>query len=296
VGFDWVWISYPPIVADVDVVTEFRRRSTRVSWDWDCLSLLNARAARHSGRTARAAAFALRSLTCLHYERYRLARLDLLSVPGPVDAAHLRRTTGREVQVLRAAVDCAHFRPALIRDAKQPVALFIGSRWGPNVHGIRWVLREVWPDVSRRMPTARLRIVGRGMTAEVIGDVPAGVEVVGDVPDVTLELAQARAVLCPIFYGAGIPTKLLEAGASGKATLTTTYCERALGGSGFRSADDPQSWREDLLRVLGDAHLAREWGTRGHAVIARDWSVEAWENDMAQVERAIGSYARRSYT
>lgn len=285
--FDWVWISYPPIAAAAATIAEFRRRGTRLSWDWDCLSLLNARAARQSGFNMRTVVFALRGMTCLHYERRRLARLDVLSVPGPVDAMQLRRTTGREVHVLRAAVDLSQFHEAFVSEAQEPHALFIGSRWGPNVHGIRWVLRNVWPEVSRRLPRARLRIVGRGMTADVLPDVPPNVDIVSDVEDVAVELAAARVVLCPIFYGAGIPTKLLEAGASGKATVTTTYCDRALGGSGFMVADDPTSWRDYLVRVLADPGLARARGVQGYEVVARNWSVQAWERDMSEVERAM---------
>ncbi len=289
VGFDWVWFCYPPLVADRGLLSELRARSTRVSWDWDCLSLLHARAARHGGITLGAAAAAAHTVASLHYERRYLRRLDMLTVPAIADANWLRRTTGRDVGFLRAAVDLSSFANARSARPDESVALFIGSAWGPNVHGIRWVLRNVWPEVARQLPEARLRIVGRGMTPELLGPLPCNAELVGEVADVTIELGRAQAVLSPIFYGAGIPTKLLEAGASARATLTTAYCDRALGGSGFHVSDDAQSWQKDLVRLLGDPALARESGERGYRAIARNWSVEEWEGDMARVEAAMCS-------
>lgn len=286
-GFDWVWFCYPPIVADPVILSTLRKRGTRVSWDWDCLSLLNSRAVRHGGLTLAAAASAVRAVASVHYEHRYLRKLDVLTVPAMADAKWLRRTTGREVHFLRAAVNVSDFAAARSADAHAPIALFVGSAWGPNIHGIRWLLRNVWSQVADRVPAARLRIVGRGMTSELLGQVPRTVEIVGEVPDVCAELARARVVLSPIFYGAGIPTKLLEAGASGKATVTTTYCDRALGGSGFVVSDKPRSWQRSLVALLTDGALAHRLGERGYCAIERNWSVDAWKNDMAQVEAAV---------
>lgn len=288
-GSDWVWFSYPPAVANRELLDALRRRGARVSWDWDCLSLLSARTTRHHGFTPRAAVAAAATLSCVSYERRYLRRLDVLTAPCLPDARCLQRTTGRNVLLLRAAVDLSCFAEPRGTHAESPTAVFIGSSWGPNVDGIRWVLRNVWPEVSRRMPSARLRIAGRGMTSQLLGETPPGVDIVGEVADVTTELARARVVLSPIFYGSGIPTKLLEAGASAKATLTTRYCDRALGGSGFHVSDDALSWQHALLRLLRDPGAAADLGERGLRAIEQRWSVAAWNDDMERVETAVAS-------
>jgi glycosyltransferase involved in cell wall biosynthesis len=167
------------------------------------------------------------------------------------------------------------------------VAVFVGSRWPPNIYGVGWVMARVWPEVAARLPNARLRVVGRGLTADLWPSVSSRVEIVGEVPDVRVELAHARVVLCPVFFGAGVPTKLLDAAASGKPALTTTYCSRVLGASPFEASDDPGYWQERLVALLENPDEARDAGARALAYAYANWDEASWAEDMAAVERAV---------
>jgi sugar transferase (PEP-CTERM/EpsH1 system associated) len=96
-------------------------------------------------------------------------------------------------------VDLNYFRQ-LDQDGKPGRCVFIGALdYRPNVEGITWFCREVWPQVRSSHPMASIAIVGRNPTREVsrLGLLP-GVEVYGTVPDVRPYLAEASLVVAPL--------------------------------------------------------------------------------------------------
>ncbi len=108
-----------------------------------------------------------------------------------------------------------------------PTMLFVGALdYEPNADAVDWFVREVFPLVRRRRPDAAVRIVGRG--ADQVGWVREvdGVELVGPVDDLAVELAGADVAIVPIRVGAGTRLKVVEALANHLPLVTTTVgCE-----------------------------------------------------------------------
>ncbi len=113
--------------------------------------------------------------------------------------------------------------------------VFVGALdYRPNVDAACWFCRDVWPEIHRRRPDARLRLVGRRPVAAVraLSAVP-GVEVVGQVSDVRPYLAEAAVAVNPLRIARGLQNKVLEAMAMGKAVVASP---QAL--AGLRHRDD----------------------------------------------------------
>jgi glycosyltransferase involved in cell wall biosynthesis len=108
--------------------------------------------------------------------------------------------------------------------------------YGPNLDGLKWLLSEIWPLVRQRSPEAELRLVGRGIPAGAIGDVP-GVRDLGRIPDMAVELARASAVVVPLRSGSGTRVKILEAWAHRVPVVSTTIASSA-GRSGATARDE----------------------------------------------------------
>ena len=108
---------------------------------------------------------------------------------------------GEKVMAISNGVSAEHFRRAGATGPAQPPALvFTGTMdYRPNVDGVCWFVREVWPRLRRRVPELILRIVGRDPAPEVrrLARRP-GVVVTGSVPDVRPYLASAVAAICPL--------------------------------------------------------------------------------------------------
>lgn len=99
----------------------------------------------------------------------------------------------------------------------KPLFVFLGSYFGPNVNGILWFLKNVFPYVD-----IRLQIIGKNMhkIASKIGEVN-NVQVLSDVKDLDSYLYEADCMLMPIFDGSGMKLKTCEALMFGKNIIGT---------------------------------------------------------------------------
>ena len=74
--------------------------------------------------------------------------------------------------------------------------IFLGSMdWEPNIDGVEWMCREIWPRIRAAVPNAVFRIVGRSPNGRVTRLASDSVTVTGSVPSVEPWLARAMAFL-----------------------------------------------------------------------------------------------------
>src|SRR5262249_25758494 len=134
------------------------------------------------------------------------------------------------VHAITNGVDLGYFRPAEPAPVEDGCAFVGALDYRPNVDAARWFCREVWPEIHRRVPDARFRLVGRQPTPEVkrLAEVP-GVEVVGQVPDVRPHVARTAVIVAPLRIARGVQNKVLEAMALGKAVVASPQALKGLG-------------------------------------------------------------------
>jgi glycosyltransferase involved in cell wall biosynthesis len=158
-----------------------------------------------------------------------------------------------------------------------PLVVFTGSMdWEPNIDGVEYFCREIWPLVLRRVPAARFRIVGRDPDPRVRRLACASVEVTGTVPAITDHLREAAALVVPLRMGGGTRLKIYEGMALGKATVSTSVGAEGLDVRHERDillADDPAQFADYLVRILLDENLRRMYEASAAATAQRyDWS------------------------
>ena len=172
----------------------------------------------------------------------------------------------RNVYAITNGVDLDYYRPT--PGNLESGCVFVGALdYFPNVDGIAWFARTVWPNVRARHPEARLTIVGRKPVAAVreLAAIP-GIDVVGQVPDVRPYLAAAAVVVAPLRIARGLQNKVLEAMSFGKPVVASPS---ALAGFGVRPdlpahmANEPVEWVEALTQLLGDEPLRQNLGAAG---------------------------------
>ena len=166
--------------------------------------------------------------------------------------------------------------------------MFVGSRYEPNIQGLRWFLRRVWPSVVTEVPYARFRIVGHGMEPNLFRELPPGVEVVGPVEDVRQHLREARVTAGPVFFGGGTPNKILESAAGRRPTVVSRYVARTLGdATGFAIADHPSEWVKAIVRYLVDPAAADSDGLIAYRNVLTNYSPGRWHEDMLSLEDVV---------
>lgn len=180
------------------------------------------------------------------------------------------------IAVVPNGIDLSVHRAA--RGAREPgTILFTGlMSYYPNQHGITEFVRDVFPRVLRRVPHARLLIVGAAPPSGVQRLASDRVVVTGYVPDVRPFFAQAEAYVIPLRIGGGTRVKALQAMAMGIPIVSTPLGCEGLDVAHEREvllADGPEAFADSLVRVLEDANV-RDTLTRVAAerVRAYEWS------------------------
>ena len=96
--------------------------------------------------------------------------------------------------------------------------LFVGTRYWPNIVGIRWFYQNVMPKLPDNMV---LDVVGRGTEFLCEEFTDPRVVVHGTVDDVYQYYREADIVIAPLFDGGGMKTKTVEAISYGKCIVGT---------------------------------------------------------------------------
>jgi len=203
------------------------------------------------------------------YERSVSRRAAATIYVSSVDAGYARRWSGRaRIEIVRNGVDFDYFRPA--EQAPSPgTVTFVGSlEFPPNIDGITFFARAVWPLILRRGGGRRLLVVGRRPVAAVrrLTEME-GVELHPNVPDVRPYVRAAGVVIVPTRKGGGLKNKILEACAMRRAVVASP---RALGGLSARvgrdvlMAETPRKWAAQVCRLLDNPDQARQIAGAGY--------------------------------
>jgi len=167
------------------------------------------------------------------------------------------------------------------------VLLFVGNfHHQPNVDAAAWLALEILPRIAATHGSARLRIVGTDPPPEISSLAGPNVEIVAGAPSLDPHLDAASVVLAPVRTGGGMRMKVLQALASGKATVTTP---RGLEGFDvfepppLRVAEDAAGLAEAVSGLLDDRAERHALGREGRAFAQRHYSPPAWARRLEEI-------------
>lgn len=213
-------------------------------------------------------------------ERRVAQSADALLTVSDEDRRHYAALASCPTHLVPNGVDCAAFAdlPAGRRSA-EPILLYVGAlSWGPNVTAARALAVEILPEVRRRVPDARVRLVGRDPDPEVmaLGNLD-GVEVLGSVPEVLPHFGGAAALVVPLESGGGTRLKIIEAFAAGLPVVSTP-----VGCEGIDAVDwehlliaDRSRLVDAVVRLLRDPALGERLAANARLLAGEryDWCV-----------------------
>ncbi|HOE95912.1 MAG TPA: glycosyltransferase [Candidatus Sumerlaeota bacterium] len=251
----------------------------------DCLSLAHWRAWRagHSPREA------LGAIKIAQMERTLYRRADRILAISPTDAEAIRRLApSARIEVLPNGVDLDQFRPR--PELEQPgVVAFTGAMdFAPNVEAAVWFGREIWPGAVRRVPSARLRIIGRDPVPAVLAlAADPSIEVTGRVERMEEEAARAQVIVSPLRRGTGIKNKVLEGAALARALVVSPVSLADIDlrpGRELELAESAGEFIEQTASLLSDPARRRALGQAARSAVEQRYG---WS---AMAERLWGHY------
>ncbi len=92
--------------------------------------------------------------------------------------------------------------------------MFVGGfNHPPNVDGVLWFMKEVWPQVLEKLPEIKCYIIGSRPPAEILDLASDNVIVTGFISDDQLSAyyREIKMTIAPLRFGAGIKGKIVEA-------------------------------------------------------------------------------------
>ena len=207
---------------------------------------------------------------------------DTVYYPSPEECDYVKRrcrTAGQEVdaRVLPIFGFDAFEDPSTLSPRGRSGVLFVGGfAHSPNVDGIRWFARDVWPAIASASPGTRLSIVGSQPPNEVLELASDTIDVRGFITDDALELAyrSARVAVAPLRFGAGMKGKVAELMRFGLPMVTTSVGAQGLAeaGDALLVADDADRQAELVVQLLRQDALWKHTAVAASTFARRQFS------------------------
>jgi sugar transferase (PEP-CTERM/EpsH1 system associated) len=191
------------------------------------------------------------------------------------------------IRVLPAGVDLATFKPRHAPTGDNRVVFCGVMNYGPNVEGVLWFARHVWPLIRALRPDASFSVVGSDPTREIrrLAFGQTGIDVTGTVADVRPYLWKAAVSVAPLLTARGVQTKVLEAVAAGLPAVVTPDVFGGLPpevAAACRIGRSPEAFADQVLSLLSLSGAER----RGLLANANVDGL-SWESRLAPLYQAL---------
>jgi glycosyltransferase involved in cell wall biosynthesis len=222
-------------------------------------------------------------------EQLAARRASALVVVNEADADRLRARTGGTV----VAVPNGTARlPAPSATRPDPdTVVFVGTLdYPPNVEAVTRLVRDVLPLVRRRVPGVRVLLAGRRPTQEVQALTGQGVELLGEVTDVTAVFGRAQLAAYPGRTGRGTKNTVAEAVGAGCPVVASVESARGhVTGEHLRVGRSDQEIADAVADLLADPDQARRARA---ACVTASTSLADWDTAAARYVELFRQAAR----
>ncbi len=164
--------------------------------------------------------------------------------------------------VIPNGVDCSA-RPFDLNEYKFKMKniLFCGTLdYAPNVEGIIWFYKNVYPLVKTSIPNIKFTIIGKMNTSSQfeILKTDTSVNLIGFVDEVEPYYRDSSILIVPLLSGSGTRLKILESMSLGNPVVSTTIGAEGLqliNGRGLLIADSPSDFAGSIVNILNTPSL-----------------------------------------
>ena len=169
--------------------------------------------------------------------------------------------------------------------------MFIGNFWHePNWDAVLYLKKEIWPLIRKELPNAKLKIYGAYPSQKVfdLQNKKENFYVLGRALDAQKAIEEAKILLAPLRFGAGIKGKLLEAMQYGTPSITTDIGAESINGNlqwnGFIE-NNPQEIATKAILLYQEKNLWEQAQINGKIIVKERFNEEIFkENFKKEIE------------
>lgn len=176
---------------------------------------------------------------------------------------------------------------------REGFAVIGNFRHPPNMDGVKWLKREIWPCIRESLPDARVEVFGAYPPKEVmqLGSERDGFLVRGWVENQFEALSKVRVNLAPLRYGAGIKGKITDGWCAGTPVVTTPIGSEGMHQGlpwGGQVAQTPGSFAEAAVALHESEAAWTEAAKNGRKILSELYDREKNADSLlATVELAL---------
>jgi len=229
------------------------------------------------------------------WEKYFWQKANRLVTMSQEDKQFIQKVVAKPLQidVVANGVDTDFFDKISKHLPQQPTVLFVGTfKWLPNVDAVKVLVKEIWPQIIKAVPQARLKIVGFSPTKEIIdfGKDPQ-IEVLGNVGDIREAYGSAHVLLAPIRSGKGTRYKILEAMATGTPIVSTKLGVEGIDVTPGKEVLVGESFSELAkltIKVLKNTPLRQQMAEAGKGLVRKRYNWQCISQELDRIYQDLG--------
>ena len=204
------------------------------------------------------------------YEQGVLNKVDLLLPLTWEDAQILTNMQCRKsMMVLPIGVNANDY--AEVPQPNNQVVFHLGAMdWLPNVEGIRWFVKKVWPLVLKENKHAVLSLAGKGMPTDLLALNSERLKVADYISDAPAFFKDGQVMVVPLLSGSGMRVKIIEGMAMGKAIVTTSIGLEGIIAQHHKElliADSAEDFATAVVQLLNDNSLVERLGNEARDLV-----------------------------
>jgi glycosyltransferase involved in cell wall biosynthesis len=162
---------------------------------------------------------------------------------------------------------------------KEKTILHIGAMdYQPNIEGMRWFIKNVWSSLIAKHREAKFFIAGKSMPTNIAEFYGNGIDNKGEVVSASNFFMFSSIAVVPLWSGAGLKVKIIEAMALGKTVITTPHGFKgteATPNTNILVAANPQEFCELVLRCWDNPAFCEQIGKNARVFIENNFTTES---------------------
>ena len=201
-----------------------------------------------------------------------------------------RGAEAKKISAIPPAAKIDDIQPAESNPISREIVHIGTAHWPPNVDGLLWFAREVFPLVLKAVPESQLKIVGKEPPRRIrrLHD-GKHILVLGYVEDLDEIYRQTGVFIVPLRMGGGIRIKILEALARGMPVVTTSVGCEGIGtepGRHLLIGDTAGDFARSTVKLLLEPELRKKLGREGRDFVRSQFGRDVRNRRLTELIRA----------
>jgi polysaccharide biosynthesis protein PslH len=169
---------------------------------------------------------------------------------------------------------------------------FIGALdWQPNINGLKWFIKNVWPVVVKRIPESEFIVAGRNASEKTVSLLKGkNISFKGEVESSHEFIKDKSVMVVPLFSGSGIRIKIIEGMGFGKSIVATPLAAEGIeyeNGKELFISSDSSGFADKIIKLLSNEELRRKTGENAILNVRKNYNILASSEALINFYREL---------